>query len=389
MRSALVLLCSCSMAAGAVAQQSQTGLGWSGLPAFNYDSDEGFGYGVTGGLYQYGDGRRGPYVWALEPTVFFTSHGHNSVSIFYDAPEQFGHGLRMTARLNIDRDCCQPYYGLGNAAPYDTALVNRPSLPNYYSYERDRLAVAADLQWSVVRHLRVLTGVAAQRNTATSRDSSTLFAENVANGTVAAGEGRSTVLGPRVGVVYDSRDFERDPRRGVWMEGLAWEGLALGSGDEFTRLTATLRGYVSPAPWLTFAARVLAEHVRGDMPLTLLADIGSSYQDFTGVGGAESVRGVLRLRYLGRTRALSNLEVRWRGPRFRLLGAPWQVGAVGFVDAGRVWDSRGFGDGASGLHWGRGAGLRLAWGQSFIIAADFAYGAEAGLQTYLRLGQLF
>jgi hypothetical protein len=42
-----------------------------------------------------------------------------------------------------------------------------------------------------------------------------------------------------------------------------------------------------------------------------------------------------------------------------------------------------------GLHWGNGAGLRLAWGQSFIIAADVAYGREAGLQTYLKLGQMF
>src|SRR3989337_1541574 len=46
------------MARPAPAQQAQTGLGWSALPALNYDSDQGFGYGVTGGLYQYGDGSR-------------------------------------------------------------------------------------------------------------------------------------------------------------------------------------------------------------------------------------------------------------------------------------------------------------------------------------------
>jgi len=134
---------------------------------------------------------------------------------------------------------------------------------------------------------------------------------------------------------------------------------------------------------------VFGEHIQGAMPVAMLADLGSSFQDFTGLGGAESVRGVLWQRYLGRTRALGNAEVRWRGLPFRFLGAPWQLGVVGFVDAGRVWDDRGAGDAGAGLHWGKGAGLRVAWGQSFIIAADFGHGKEAGLQTYLKLGHMF
>ena len=48
---AAILVASCA-AGSALGQQSQAGLGWSGLPAVNYDSDEGFGYGLTGGLYQ-------------------------------------------------------------------------------------------------------------------------------------------------------------------------------------------------------------------------------------------------------------------------------------------------------------------------------------------------
>jgi outer membrane protein assembly factor BamA len=389
MRAALSALIPVGLPSMAWAQPRQTGFGWSGLPAVNYDSDEGFGYGVTGGLYQYGEGSHAPYAWALEATVFFTTNGHNSASVFYDAPDRLGHGVRLSGRLNADRDCCQPYYGLGNAAPRDTALLHRPGLPNYYSYRRDRLGAALDVQWSLPAHLRVLAGAAAQHNAAVARDTSTLFAADLATAVILGADAPATALGPRVGLVYDTRDAERDPRQGLWLDALAWEGVLLSGGGDFTRFTATVRGYVSPVPWLTFAARVLGERWRGAVPLAQLADIGSSFQDFTGIGGAESVRGVLRLRYLGRARALANVEVRWRGPRFRWLGAPWQLGAAGFVDAGRVWDTRGFGDGTAGLHWGKGAGLRLAWGPSFIIAADFAYGAEAGLQTYLKLGQMF
>jgi len=369
------LLLSCVAQVG-VAQQNQTGLGWSVLPGIGYDSDEGLGYSVDGGLYQYGDGTRLPYRWALEPSVYVTSKGRVSITAFYDVPRAFGERVRVSARANLDRDCCQPFYGLGNASLNDTTLPTR-----YYTYRRNRVTAAVSVQVNLLPHLRVLSGIAADRGTAAARDSATLFAQD------ATGETR-TSLGPKLGLVYDTRDLERDPHRGVWIEGVAWQGLVM-EGGEFTRITATLRGYLSPYARLTFAARLFGEHVRGDMPLALLADLGSSFQDFTGVGGAESVRGVLRQRFLGRTRMLTNLEIRLRGPGFRLFDAPWQLGAVGFVDAGRVWDDRGLGDGSAGLHWGKGLGLRIAWGASFIVGADFGHGSEAGTQTYLRLGHLF
>lgn len=376
MRTFLGVLLLCGMAPTVWAQQVQTGLGWSVLPGIGYDSDEGLGYSADAGLYQYGDGRSMPYRWALEASVYATSRGRVSVTAFYDVPRAFGDRVRVALRANVDRDCCQPYYGLGNASPYEPALGGR-----YYTYRRNRLTGVLNVQVILVPHLRLLSGIAANRGTAVARDSNTLFAQQ-------AVEEARTALGPKLGLIYDTRDLERDPHRGWWIEGIGWQGVVV-EGGEFTRLTATLRGYVSPCPGLTFAARILGEHVRGDMPLTLLADLGSSFQDFTGIGGAESVRGVLRQRFLGHTRALSNLEVRWRGPRFRLFDAPWQLGAVGFVDAGRVWDDAGKGGAGAGVHWGKGAGLRIAWGASFIIGADFGYGREAGLQTYLRLGHLF
>ncbi|MBI3082265.1 MAG: hypothetical protein HYY94_05055, partial [Gemmatimonadetes bacterium] len=157
------------VATPALAQQSQTGLGWSALPALNYDSDQGFGYGVTGGLYQYGDGSQPPYLWAFEPIVFFTTRGRRSVTVFYDAPRQFGEAVRLTVRAYVDRDCCQPYFGLGNASAYDAALTTRPSLPDYYTYRRNRAVAVVDLQWRVLPRVRLLTGVAVNRNATAAR----------------------------------------------------------------------------------------------------------------------------------------------------------------------------------------------------------------------------
>ncbi len=366
----------------------QTGLGWSALPAFNYDSDEGYGYGVAGGLYQYGDGSRDPYIWSLEPVVFFTSNGRRSVGAFFDAPYLINPAVRLTVWAGYDGDCCQPYYGFGNATQYDTGIL--AGQPIYYTYNRKRVFGIADLQWRVLPKFRVLTGVAYVHNITGARDPQTLYAEDAANGIIPATDSSYNSWGPKVGVIFDTRDVERDPRTGVWLDALGWFGVGvLGGSSSFNRLSTTLRGYFSPVEWATFAGRVIAENITGDMPQPMLNDLGSSFQDFSGLGGAETIRGVFRQRFLGGTRAMGNFEVRVRGPRFDFLGAPWRLAAVGFVDAGRVWDDRGFGNGDVGLHVGKGAGFRVHWGNSFIIAGDFGHERDAGWQTYLRLGHLF
>ncbi len=366
----------------------QTGLGWSAIPAFNYDSDEGYGYGVAGGLYQYGDGSREPYIWALEPVVFFTSNGRRSVGAFFDAPYLISDGVRLTVWVGYDSDCCQPYYGFGNASPYLPDVVELNAI--FYTYNRKRIFGVADLQWRLAPKFRFLTGVAAARNITATRDPQTLFSLDAARGVIPATDSAYNSWGPKVGVIFDTRDFERDPRSGVWIDGLVWQGLKiLGGSSNFTRVSGTVRGYISPKEWVTFAGRIIGETIGGDMPQPMMNDLGSSFQDFAGIGGAETIRGIFRQRFLGHTRALGNFEVRVRGPRFNFLGAPWRLGAVGFLDAGRVWDDRGFGDGDVGMHVGKGLGFRVAWGQSFIIAADFGHERDAGWQTYLRLGQLF
>ena len=59
------------------AQDPPAPTGWepAGLPALNYDSDEGFGYGVLLELYNYGDGGYSPYRFTLQPTVFLDHWG--------------------------------------------------------------------------------------------------------------------------------------------------------------------------------------------------------------------------------------------------------------------------------------------------------------------------
>ena len=84
----LALLVAVSLAAanpgGGDAQQQPTGLEIGGLPALNFDSDEGVGYGALVELYQYGQRGLLPYVWSLRPTVFVASRGRRDFTLFFD-----------------------------------------------------------------------------------------------------------------------------------------------------------------------------------------------------------------------------------------------------------------------------------------------------------------
>ena len=50
----------------------EVGYGWGGLPAINYNSDSGFGYGVLASVYRY-DGTSSPYKWSTTLLLYKTT----------------------------------------------------------------------------------------------------------------------------------------------------------------------------------------------------------------------------------------------------------------------------------------------------------------------------
>src|SRR5678816_3185541 len=67
----------------------------SGLPALNFDADEGVGYGVILAFYAYQPGNTA-YRWTLQPTVFLTTEGRRDYTVFFDAPATAGRSWRTT-----------------------------------------------------------------------------------------------------------------------------------------------------------------------------------------------------------------------------------------------------------------------------------------------------
>ena len=133
---------------GLAAQESRaTGLEVGGVPALNFNSDEGFGYGVIAELYQYGDGTQPPWLWTLQPKIFLTTGGRRDFTLFFDAPHMLPGSWRVGIWLGSEQQVATPYYGVGNATVYDASrdAENGPD-PYYYRFGRTRRGVSTNLQ---------------------------------------------------------------------------------------------------------------------------------------------------------------------------------------------------------------------------------------------------
>lgn len=365
--------------------------GWeiSGVPALNFDADEGFGIGAALELYNYGSGVL-PYRFTIQPTLLITSEGRRDLTVFFDAPALLRDGWRMTAFAGSERQLAQPYYGIGNATQYDARLESAPN-SYFYRFGRARLRASADFQRRIGRSSgRVLLGAGVSRSTfdITPYDSGTTLLASQTGGQTPPAE-RTNFL--RAGLLWDTRDQEIGPQRGTWAEALVQRvDRGLGATEDFTRWTATVRQYVPVSPRVVFAQRLIAQGIEGDAPFAELSTIQSSFKQQEGLGGSGSIRGIPKDRYIGKALFVSNSELRWRALDFALFGRPSFLALSGFTDAGRVWTDR-FDASTmlSDLHVGYGGGVRLGFGPSFIVATDIGHSSESAAAVYVGLGWMY
>ena len=181
------------------------------------------------------------------------------------------------------------------------------------------------------------------------------------------------VLNPRQGLRLDAH--------GAYRAGLTADSPAYGS------LGGSAAAYLplSFAPQFTVALRGGADHRFGDYP----------FYDAAVIGGATALRGFRRERFAGRTAAYGNAEARVKLFNLTTYVLPFEVGALGFADAGRVWygsddlQCPGGGDaclpdvdGDVGLHVGYGGGLWIGALDRFLLNATVGQSDEGTLFTF-------
>lgn len=417
-----------------------TGLSFGALPTITFDADMGFQYGGLVNLFDYGDGSIYPgYKHMVKLEISRYTRGSGINQLFYDSKYLLPNKIRLTADLSYLTEKGLDFYGFnGYQSKYNAAFVDENDDANYitrmfYRHERKLFRFTTDLQGKLSgEHLRWVGGFAILSVKAAAIDTAALnkkrdadeklpYVKNLYDKYVDWGllndkekDGGSANFF-KLGVVYDTRDKEGSATKGMWSEALLVYSPSFFFNPEFsfTKLILIHRQYFTIVPnKLTVAYRLGYQGtIGGSAPFYFEPYMISSYSSATktdGLGGAKSLRGILRNRVVGDGVAYGNLEVRWKFMQTHLGKANLDFSLNGFADAGMVvkpfdidkskipsaeldqyFD---FSSANDKLHPAAGAGLRIALNENFILAIDYglAINKQDGAKgLYISIGNLF
>ena len=329
----------------------KTGYNFGPLPAVAFDADKGFQLGALLNIYDFGDGSTYPNTrqqWYFEAS-FFTK-GSQLYVVSYDNRTWIP-GVRFSTALTITNDKAMDFYGFnGYQSYYDfqKVLDGKKNDDMYIytpKYRTNRLAALfkADfvgkigdtpLSWEAGYHLSYFKQGAINREKINkNKDENKMFPDSeptlfeqyrtwgIIKDSEADGGLNSTV---RVGLLFDTRDKEGAPSRGVWAEAhVMMAPKWLGTTNPYYKYSATFRHYVPivSKDRLTYAYRLNYEGTFGRKApyyvLPYMTTVGPTY-DRDGMGGFRTVRGIMRNRVQGLDMASYNAELRWRFVQFTL-----------------------------------------------------------------------
>lgn len=150
----------------------------------------------------------------------------------------------------------------------------------------------------------------------------------------------------RLGLMYDTRNNEGAPSRGIWAEGhVTLAPKWLGSSNSYYKYALTFRHYVPLVKndILTFAYRVSYEGTFGNnapyyaLPYNTM--VGNE-SDKDGFGSYRTTRGVMRTRVVGLDQMLWTAEFRYKFVEFRLWNQNIAFSLTAFTDGSMVTRGR-------------------------------------------------
>ena len=319
------------------------------FPILSYSSDLGLQLGGYVDLYDYGS----------EPSIFpkYFHHFHIEAS-HYSKGQIFVHGeyessflipgVRFITSLTWQDDPLYQFYGFNGAVTkYDPSLDRRNGTA-FYSYKRHMLRFLSSFQgkiggnwdWMAALNFR---HIKSSDLTLDAYDASnTLFRQYVDSQIIRADELKGTLCEILLGAKYDTRDFEPDPSRGIWSE------IYLNGSPDFFRtgypyLKASLRWrhYITPGPtWLTLAYHLgYQTTLLGNAPFYVQQNISTiqiRQACAEGLGGINTLRGIIGNRLVGDAYAWANFEIRLRILQFQVAGIDFSLALNPFLDAGMI-----------------------------------------------------
>lgn len=404
------------------ADNVKTGLGFGALPAISFDSDLGFQYGAIVNLYHYGDGKEYPnYKHSLYMEWSRYTKGTGINRLMYDS-EKLIKGIRTTVDLTYLTDQMLNFYGFNGNQTAFSELATR----SFYSYERNMFRIKADLQGNfgdsdlgwvggyTFYDFNIGSVDYAKLELQPDVDGS-LYDRYVQKGLIPATDANGgSIHYLKLGLKYDTRNQRAFPSKGMWTEAVIQTAPAFLNESPHTKFALIQRQYFPLSSDMVLAYRLdyQATVGKGEVPFyaqPLLITSFLTAASNQGLGGAKTLRGILRNRVVGDAVLFGNFEFRYKFLKFNLFKQNFYLGTNVFLDAGMIlepMDLPGFANlttqdkdflslgkfNRQEVYSSAGLGLKIGWNENFIISVDHGrsfnqqYG-NAG--TYISLNYLF
>jgi len=402
------------------------------LPAVSYNSDLGLQYGAILNLFNYGDGSRYPaYDHSAYLEISRYTKGSGIYRLYYDS-EQLIPGIRSFVELSYLTDDLMDFYGFnGYKSDYSSEMVEQNRVFNKMSQKQVRILAdfkgqlpIENLFWLAsynFENYKIGTVDFEKLNEGIDpSDPDYLSGENrysryVSLGLIETKEKTGGILNAfKAGLVYDTREVLNNPDKGTFTEALIELAPGFTNDQPYTRYSLIHCQFHSLIKnKLNVAIRLGAQGKIGDQAVpffrrTQLISPFAKRTNVTGLGGSNSLRGILRNRVVGDAFALGNFELRWKTVSFKFINQNFYVGLNGFIDTGLIldpvdWDEESLRsmssvtyinpDEKDGFHSSLGGGIKVVMNENFVISAEMGKALDArdgkGLGTYINLNYLF
>ena len=368
----------------------KTGWNFGILPSVAYDADYGFQGGVLTNVYYYGDGSQYPeYIHSLYFEAAYTTKHHGIFRFNYDSKYLIP-GYRLTLDATYLPDAMCDFYGFNG---YDTRYHHewcnwskkpeKMDVANYrsrvfYKYKRDLIRVAGDIEGTIYKDLKWNAGLGVLGYLIDDCDINMLNGKNEYDPTL----DHQKALNPnepllydkykqwgligadeakggwhpyaRVGITYDTRDKRQGPNKGIYTDAFftysaafnAAYGQQATAGYNHLQFNFTFRHYI-PCYYdknginrITFAYRIGTQNlIAGRSPFYMNNYLNSLFIQrvyYEGLGGGNSVRGMMANRILANGFAYANVEFRFRVVNFDIGRQHFYIGLNPFFDLGVI-----------------------------------------------------
>ena len=363
----------------------KTGWNFGALPSVAFDADLGFQGGALANIYYYGDGSQYPeYIHSLYVEAAYTTKRYGIFRANYDSKYLIPkHRLTLDATYQPDAMC--DFYGFNGYQsvynqdfhkwkkdPAKMGVVQDYQSRAFYKYKRDLFRFAADIEGTIWKNIKWNAGVGVlgymidecdidmlngkknvfDPNTeryaqkAMDKNIEGMYKKYVKWGLIDQAEaqgGWHPYL--RAGLTYDSRDQRTCPTKGIYADAFFTYTAAFGdqaaAGYNHLQFNFNFRHYVPVyRDRVTFAYRIGTQNnIAGKSPFYMNTYLNTLFIQrvmYEGLGGANSLRGIMRNRILANGFAYANVELRCKLVHFDIRRQHFYIGLAPFFDLGMI-----------------------------------------------------